>query len=51
MVEKLVVDEDANATSQQSIFKIGTKKIIVQGDIMDSGPALITYNKIFQNIR
>lgn len=47
MVEKLVVDEDANATSsQQSIFKIGTKKIIVQGDIMDSGSDI---NSLQQN--
>lgn len=47
MAEKLIVDEDANATSsQQSIFKIGTKKIIVQGDIMDSGSDI---NSLQQN--
>ncbi len=51
MVEKLIVDEDSNATSsQQSFFKVGTKKVIVESDIINSGSAINNLQQSFMKI-
>jgi hypothetical protein len=48
MTEKLVVDEDANASSsQQSYFTISGKKVIVEGDIVTGYSALSNMQQSF----
>jgi hypothetical protein len=51
MVEKLIADEDTNATSsQQDYFVLDTKKIIVKGDVISGHGALSNMQQDFFKI-